>query len=147
MNHALTTRSKWVSAPVVVVCGFISEETGDIYFAVETRKSFNGDDIGSFFDVVCQQYQPDAKLVFFGDGASINKSKEAKAAIAKPTVPGQQLEQLTNCPYRPDLMGVGKYFLPFISPSAFTRDLLAACQEDVPEPHLPAQGQPLAHKQ
>ena len=70
-------------------------------------------DMKAMFDTVCMQYPPDAKLVFHGDGASINVGHITQEAIEDPIVPTQQLAVTTNIPYRADLMGVGKFVLRF----------------------------------
>ena len=104
----MKTRTKWVSIPCVVVCGFISQQSGKVLFDYRQQKSYTGLDMCDLFDAVVKTFPCKSKLVLHGDGASINKSKEASHAIENPLKKTTKVVATTNVPYRPDLMGVGK---------------------------------------
>jgi hypothetical protein len=101
-GQPLTTHNKWSTAPLVVVCGFISVETGKGYFPSLQQRSFRGVDIARFIAEIRSRYSPGEKIAFFGDNASINRSREVKEAAA-PSPRMAECRLLYNQPYRPDL--------------------------------------------
>ena len=103
VREPLTTLSKWGSAPVVVVCGFISEQSGKVYFPARQQKSFNGESMAEFLLEIRTKMLPGKKLAFFGDNARINIGKKMKAAAAQFLGVGSECRLLFNQPYRPDL--------------------------------------------
>jgi hypothetical protein len=87
---------------LIVVCGFISVETGKCYFPLLQQRSFRGVDIARFIAEIRSRYSADDKIAFFGDNASINRCREVKEAAAdNPRMAECRL--LYNQPYRPDL--------------------------------------------
>ena len=101
-GQPLCTHNKWSREPVVVVCGFISEETGKHYFSCHQQNSYRGVDMARFIAEIRSRYQPGQKVAFFGDNASINRCREVVEAAA-PSPRMAECRLLYNQPYRPDL--------------------------------------------
>ena len=98
----LQVQGKWAPSQLVVVCGFISAESGNVLMHAEEKKSFSGQDMAELFKKV-QRKLGNRKLALFGDNASINKSANAKQVAAACTRRRLPTELVYNLPYRPDL--------------------------------------------
>ena len=86
----------------MVVCGFISVESGKIMMKAFQRKSFTAKHILRFLKELSTKLK-DKEVVAFGDNASIHKA-------CREDVEGH-CEMLFNLPYRPDLNNIESVWL------------------------------------
>ena len=81
-GRPLVTQSRWSSEPVVVVCGFISTQTGKVLFEVARQNSFNGDDMAAMVLRIRKMYGTGKKIALFGDNARINRCLTVELAAS-----------------------------------------------------------------
>jgi transposase len=91
----------------VVVCLWISEESGVIMMHAEEKKAFNGKDMARQFRRLREVMGQERMVAAFGDQASINRAKVVREACAEPDV---DIKQWFNVTYRPDLLGIDYLF-------------------------------------
>ena len=96
-GRPLKTAQKYYRSKLVVVCGFISVESGKIMMKAFQRKSFTAKHILRFLKELSNKLK-DKEVVAFGDNASIHKA-------CREDVQGH-CEMLFNMPYRPDLNNI-----------------------------------------
>ena len=96
----LLTRQKYIQHKLVCVLGFISAESGKIYFHIRQQTSFKKEDVVRCIKRLGRRFQ-DEEIVLFGDNARIHRNESVTEAAAD-----DNINMVFNIPYRPDLMGI-----------------------------------------